>query len=122
MRPVMMHWLVMTVALGLTAYLIPGIAVTSFGALIVAALVLGFLNAVLRPILVLLTLPVTIMTLGFFYLVVNAIVFALAAVLVPGFVVAGFGPALIGAILVSLVSWFLGSAMKPRSQDRRVPR
>jgi len=118
MTPFLMHWLVMTLALGVTAYLVPGIEVVSLGALIVAALVLGFLNAVLRPILVLLTLPFTVLTLGLFYLVINAIVFALASVLVPGFVVTGFGSALIGAILVSLISWLMGGVAGPRRQSR----
>jgi putative membrane protein len=71
-------------------------------------------NAVVRPILVILTLPITIMTLGVFYLIVNGAAFALAAALVPGFGVASLGAAVIGALVVSLVSWILGSALRPR--------
>jgi putative membrane protein len=108
MRPFFLHWLVVAIALGLTAWLVPGVGVSSPLALLVAALVYGFLNALLKPILVLLTLPLTVMTLGLFYLVLNAILFALAAVLVPGFVVTGFGPAFVGAILMSLLSMLLG--------------
>ncbi len=108
MAPFFLHWLVIALALGLTAWLVPGVEMASPLALLVAALVYGFLNALLKPILVLLTLPLTVMTLGLFYLVLNAILFALASVLVPGFVVAGFGPAFFGAIIMSLLSMVLG--------------
>ena len=109
MHPLVLHWLVLTLALGIAAYILPGIDVSSPGALIVSALVLGFLNAILKPVLVLLTLPLTVFTLGLFYLVLNAIVLALASVLVPGFTVDSFGWAFLGAIVVSLLSTFLGS-------------
>jgi putative membrane protein len=108
MAPFFLHWLVIAVALGLTAWLVPGVEMASPLALVVAALVYGFLNALLKPILVLLTLPLTVMTLGLFYLVLNAILFALASVLVPGFVVTGFVPAFFGAIIMSLLSMVLG--------------
>ncbi|HOX24676.1 MAG TPA: phage holin family protein [Candidatus Krumholzibacteria bacterium] len=104
-----LHWLVLAAALGLTAYVLPGVDVTSPGALLVAALVLGFLNAILKPVLVLLTLPLTILTLGIFYLVLNAILFGLASALVPGFTVHGFGAAFLGAIVMSLLSMVLSS-------------
>lgn len=109
MRSILIHWIILTVALAVTAWLLPGVQISSTGALLVAALVLGFLNAILRPVLVLLTLPLTVMTLGLFYLVLNAVLFALASVLVAGFHVAGFGSAFLGAIIMSLLSWFLGS-------------
>lgn len=102
------HWLVVAAALAATAWILPGVTVASWPALAVAALVLGLVNAVIRPILVLLTLPVTILTLGLFYLVVNGAAFGLAALVVPGFGVAGFGWAILGALLVSLFSWFIG--------------
>lgn len=109
MSLLLLHWLVLTVALGAASYLLPGIEVASPLALLVAALVLGFLNAILKPLLVLLTLPLTVMTLGLFYLVLNAILFALASVLVPGFTVTGFGAAFVGAIVTSLLSMVFGS-------------
>ena len=109
MHPLLLHWLVLALALGIAAYILPGIDVSSPGALLVSALVLGFLNAILKPILVLLTLPLTVVTLGLFYLVLNAVVLALASVLVPGFTVASFGWAFAGAIVVSLLSTFLSS-------------
>jgi len=94
--------------------MVPGIYVGSWAALLVAALVLGFANAVLRPLLVILTLPITVLTLGLFYLVVNGAVFALAAALVPGFRVASLGSAVVGALVVSVVSFLLGWLLAPR--------
>ena len=111
----LVHWIVLAVALALTAWLLPGVQVDTFGALLVAALVLGFLNAVLKPVLVLLTLPITVLTLGVFYLVLNAILFALGATLVPGFHVSGFGSAFLGAIFMGLISLILS----PMKQERR---
>jgi putative membrane protein len=114
-RNFFMHWLVLAIALALTAYLLPGVHVASVGSLLVAALVLGFVNAVLKPLLVLLTLPLTVMTLGIFYLVLNGILFALGSVLVPGFSVDGIGWAMLGAILMGLVSAVIGApARGPR--------
>ena len=81
----LIHWLVVAIALWLTAMLVPGVTITSWVTLALAALVLGFVNAIVRPILVILTLPITVLTLGLFYLVVNGIAFGLAAALVPGF-------------------------------------
>lgn len=103
------HWAVVAIGLAAAAYLVPGVTVASGSALAVGALVLGFVNAVVKPILTLLTLPITILTLGLFYLVVNAAAFALAAAVVPGFSVAGLGSAVLGALVVSLVSWFVGA-------------
>lgn len=102
------HWLTTALALGVTAWVVPGIHVTSGAALLVAALVLGFVNAIVRPILIVLTFPVTLLTLGLFYFVVNGAVFALAAALVPGFDIDGFGGAILGALVVGFVSWFIG--------------
>lgn len=104
----LVHWLVLAVALWVAAYLVPGVGVSSWQALALGALILGFVNAIVRPILVILTLPITILTLGLFYLVVNAAAFGLAAALVPGFSIASFGAAILGALVVSLVSWFVG--------------
>jgi putative membrane protein len=103
-----LHWLVVALALAVAAYLLPGVSVTSVTTLIVAGLVLGLVNALVRPILTILTLPLTILTLGLFYLVVNGLAFGLAAALVPGFSVAGFGSAILGALIVSIVSWLIG--------------
>jgi len=104
----LIHWLVVAIGLAAAAYLVPGVNVSSGAALVFGALVLGFVNAVVKPVMILLTLPLTVLSLGLFYFVVNAAAFALAAALVPGFSVASFWAALFGALVVSLVSWFVG--------------
>jgi putative membrane protein len=104
----LIHWLVVAIGLAAAAYLVPGVNVSSGAALAFGALVLGFVNAVVKPVMILLTLPLTVLSLGLFYFVVNAAAFALAAALVPGFSVASFWAALFGALVVSLVSWFVG--------------
>jgi putative membrane protein len=113
MRGFLVHWGITSVALAASAYLVPGIRVTSLAALLLAAIVLGLVNAVVRPILVLLTLPITVLTLGLFYLVVNGAAFGLAAALVPGFMVASLGAAVLGALIVGVVSWLLGWLLRP---------
>src|SRR5690348_9404356 len=92
-------------AVFLAANLVPGIAVSGFGAALLAGLILGFVNAIIKPVLFVLTLPFTIVTLGLFIFVVNAICLAVVAWLVPGFSIRGFWAAMLGAIVVSLVSW-----------------
>ena len=102
-------WLVNALALIAVAYMMPSIQVSSFGAALVAALVLGLVNAVVRPVLVLLTLPVTILTLGLFIFVLNGLLFWMVASWLEGFHVAGFWAGVLGAILFSLVSWLLSA-------------
>ena len=104
----LVHWLVVGVALWVTTQVVGGVHVSSLQVLLVAALVLGLVNALVRPVLTILTLPLTIITLGLFYLVVNGLAFGLAAALVPGFSVDGFGSAVLGALVVSIVSWVIG--------------
>jgi len=96
------RWLLLAAALLLVAHLYAGVIVTSFTSALIAALVLGLLNTLLRPILVLLTLPVTVVTLGLFLFVINALMFWAAANLLDGFAVAGFVAALIGSLIYSL--------------------
>jgi len=98
------RWVVNAAALLLVAYIYPGVHVESFFAALVAALVLGLVNAVIRPVLVILTLPVTILTLGLFLFVINALLFWLVAEVVKGFVVGGFLSALVGSILYSVIT------------------
>ena len=107
MKRFLVHWLVTAVALWVTAYILPGVQVGSWQALAVAAVVLGLFNAVIRPILVILTLPITLLTLGLFYLLVNGFTFLIVAKLVPGFDVATFWWAVLGALIVSVISWFV---------------
>jgi len=102
-------WLINALALIAVAYLMPGVSVSTFGAALVAALVLGLINAVVRPILVLLTLPVTLLTLGLFIFVLNGLLFWMVGTWLEGFEVAGFWSGVFGAILFSLVSWALSA-------------
>ena len=119
----LLHWLVTAIALGAAAYLVPGIHITSGPVLIIAALVLGFVNAIVRPVLVVLTLPLTVLTLGIFYFIVNGAAFGLAAALVPGFTVASLGSAILGAVVVALVSsvftWLIRAAALDAATSRR---
>jgi len=103
------HWATVTVALAVSVWVLPGVTVTSWVPLLVGGLVLGLVNATVRPLLTLLTLPLTILTLGLFYLVVNGVAFWLASALVPGLEVRSGGWAVLGALVVSVVSWFVGS-------------
>ena len=112
------HWLTTAVALAVTAWVLPGVRVDGLFSLALAALVLGFVNAIVRPVLVLLTLPFTLLTLGLFYFVVNGLAFGLAAFLVPGFSVASFFSAVFGAMAVGLISWFIGGFTGARSRSR----
>lgn len=106
------RWLLLAAALLLVAYLYPGVSVTSFGAALIAALVLGLLNTIVRPLLVLLTLPVTVLTLGLFLFVINALMFWAAASLLAGFNVAGFAAALIGSLIYSLCGMVIDLAVE----------
>jgi putative membrane protein len=100
----LLTWLLTAVALVITAYLVPGFVIKSFVAALVAAVILGLVNAVVKPILVVLTLPLTVVTLGLFLFVINAITIWLAGYLTPGFDVNGFLPALVGSIVLTLVA------------------
>ncbi|MCX6744045.1 MAG: phage holin family protein [Candidatus Parcubacteria bacterium] len=102
---ILLRWLINTIAIMLMALYLPGIGVSSFYAALIAALVLGILNALIRPLLVLLTLPINLLTLGLFTILINAFLFWFTSTVVKGFIVAGFWPALWGALIMSLVSW-----------------
>ena len=116
------HWLVLAVALWVTAQLVPGVAVTGWGALAAGAAVLGIVNTVVRPVLTFLTFPLTILTLGLFYFVVNGAAFALAAALVPGFDVRSFGSAILGALVTGLAAWVVGALVTPTAKSARTRR
>jgi putative membrane protein len=93
------------------AYLIPGVVVTGTTPALIAGAILGFVNAIVRPVLIVLTLPLTLLTLGLFIFVVNAICFALTAAIVPGFDLSGFAAAFFGALIVTVVSWIVNAAL-----------
>ena len=98
------HWVVATAAILIAAYIVPGVSVTPVGALI-AAIVLGALNLFVRPILLVLTLPITVVTLGLFSFVINALLVMLASVIVPGFFVSDFWAALLFALALAVINW-----------------
>ena len=102
-------WLVNTAALVAVAYLMPSVSIASLPAALVGALVLGLVNAVIRPILVLLTLPVTVLTLGLFIFVINGLLFWAVGSFVEGFHVAGFWSGVLGALVFSIISWALSA-------------
>jgi putative membrane protein len=102
-------------AIVIAAYLIPGLEVSSIVAALLAGGILGIVNALVRPVLLILTLPLTLITLGFFIFIVNAICLALTAALVPGFSISGFWAAVFGALLVSIVSWILNGLFVGKS-------
>ena len=104
-------WILNAVALLVVAYILPGITVASFGSALIAALVLGLLNTLVKPLLIVLTLPITIVTLGLFLLVLNALVFWFAGSILKGFQVEGFWWAVIGAIVYSLGSGLLSGLL-----------
>jgi putative membrane protein len=109
MARLLVVWLVNTLALAAVAYLMPSITIRSPGAALAAALLLALVNSVVRPVLVLLTLPVTVLTLGLFIFVINGLLFWGVSALVPGFEVAGFWSAVFAAIIFSLISWLLAA-------------
>ena len=107
-----LRWLLLAAALLLVAYLYPGVTVTSFTAAMIAALVLGLLNTIVRPLLVMLTLPVTLLTLGLFLFVINALMFWAAAGVIDGFNVNGFVAALVGSLIYSLCGMVIDVAVE----------
>lgn len=113
---ILLVWLLNALALLAVAYLLPAIQVASFGWALAAALVLGLINTLVRPVLAILTLPISLLTLGVFYFVLNGLLFWLAGNLLPGFQVTNFGAAFVGAILYGVIAWVL-SAFIPGNKD-----
>jgi putative membrane protein len=110
------RWIINAALLLLVAYVFPGVEVQGFGPALIAALVLGFVNAILRPVLIVLTLPVTLLTLGLFIFVINALLFWFVAEIVHGFAVTGFGAALVGSILYSVFTLITSRLLFPRGR------
>lgn len=106
-------WIINALALLALPWLVPSIQIASFGTALALAAVLGLINAILRPLLILLTLPVTLLTLGFFIVVINALLFQLAGSLFDGVHIGGFWSAVFGTLLYSLVSWALTALLFP---------
>ncbi|PLX87301.1 MAG: phage holin family protein [Desulfuromonas sp.] len=116
MNGIILRWLILTLAIIVAAYLFPGIEVGSFGTALLSALVLGILNAFFRPVLIILTLPINVLTLGLFTFVINAFLLLMTSGLIGGLIVNGFGSALLGSLIISLVSWLLSSFINDRGQ------
>ena len=112
----LVRMLIAALGLALASEIVPGLSIQGASTLVLAALLLGVVNAFVRPILVLLTLPITVVTLGLFLLVINATMLALVAGLLEGFVVTGFGTALLGSIVVSITGWIASWFIGPRGR------
>jgi putative membrane protein len=108
---ILVSWAINAACLLLLAYLMPAVQLASFGSALVAALVLALLNAIIRPILIVLTLPVNLITLGLFTFVINGFLFWLAAQVLEGFAVRSFGWAVLAAIVYSLISWAISALL-----------
>ena len=106
------NWLLATLAVLITSYLLPGINLKGFTTALLVALVLGVINAVIRPVIIILTLPINILTLGLFTLVINALMVLLVAAIVPGFAVRSFWWALGFSIILTVVNWTINLAFK----------
>lgn len=104
---IFIRWLILTIAILISAYLIEGIKVHGFLSAFSAAAVLGVMNVLLRPVLLVVTLPINVLTLGLFTFLINALLLKMTAAVIPGFDVEGFWPAVLGAVVISAVSWLL---------------
>ena len=111
---IILRWFILTFAISATAYLLDGIHVSSFFSAVFAAAMLGILNAVFRPILIIVTLPINILSLGLFTFVINALLLMMVSGIISGFDVRGFWSAVFGSILISVVSWLLNSFISER--------
>jgi putative membrane protein len=122
MTSFLVYWIALAIALWLTSSIVPGVSFVSWQALAIGALVLGLVNTFVRPVLTLLTFPLTLLTLGLFYLVVNGAAFGLAAAIVPGFSVGSFLSAVVGAFVTGLTAWVVGAVLSPRPSPRVIVR
>jgi putative membrane protein len=116
MRGFLIRAVVVALGLWLASQIVPGVEIRSTGSLIAAALLLGVVNAIIRPILVILTLPVTLLTLGLFLLVINGLMIELVSHFLDGFVVTGLWPAILSSIVVSVTSWLMSGFVGPQGR------
>jgi putative membrane protein len=116
----LIRWLILTASIILASYLIDGIEVRGFFSAFFAAAALGVLNALFRPILIILTLPINVLTLGLFTFVINALMLKMASGVIPGFEVHGFWTAILGSLIISAISWLLNSFISDRGRVERV--
>ncbi len=106
------------IAIIVAAWLVPGLNLADNGSALWAGVILGLVNAFVRPVLFVLTLPITLVTLGLFLFVLNALCLALTALVIPGFTIDGFIPAVAGSLVVSVVSWMLNGTFMPKREPR----
>ncbi len=118
MKGILIRWIILTAAIMISAYLLEGIEVSGFFSAFFAAAILGILNAFFRPILLILTLPINIITLGLFTFVINAILLMMASGVISGFEVKGFWSAIAGSLIISIVSWLLSSFISSQGNIR----
>jgi putative membrane protein len=116
----LIRWLFLTVAILIASYLLDGIHVSGFFSAFFAAAILGILNALFRPILIILTLPINILTLGLFTFIINAFLLKIVSGVIPGFEVYGFWTAVFGSLIISVVSWLLNSFISDRGRVERI--
>jgi len=116
MKGILVRWLVLTAAIIVASYALDGIQVKGFLSAFFAAAILGVLNAFFRPILIILTLPINILTLGLFTFIINALLLKMASGVISGFDVRGFWAAVFGSVIISVVSWALNSFISPKGR------
>ncbi len=118
MKESLLRLLISSASLAVAAYIVPGIRYSTPLVLVFVALLLGIFNAILRPVLVILTLPITLLSFGFFVLVINALILGLVAWVVPGFTISGFGAAFFGWIVLAITNWAITGIISGRRQMR----
>lgn len=116
----LLRWLILTSGIIIASYLLEGIHVSGFFSAFLAAALLGILNALFRPVLILLTLPINILSLGLFTFVINALMLMMVSGVISGFEVHGFWTALIGSLIISIISWLLNSFISDRGRVERL--
>ena len=117
---IIIRWIILTVSIIIASYLLEGIRISGFFSALFAAAALGMLNALFRPILLVLTLPINVLTLGLFTFIINALMLKMASGIIPGFEVYGFWTAVIGSLIISVISWLLNSFISDRGRVERV--
>ncbi len=117
---ILIRWVILTASIIIASYLLEGIHISGFFSAFFAAAALGILNALFRPILLILTLPINVLTLGLFTFIINALMLKMASGIIPGFEVYGFWTAVIGSLIISVISWLLNSFISDRGRVERV--
>jgi len=117
---ILIRWVILTTSIIMASYLLEGIHISGFFSAFFAAAALGILNALFRPVLLILTLPINVLTLGLFTFIINALMLKMASGIIPGFEVHGFWTAVIGSLIISVISWLLNSFISDRRRVERV--